>query len=76
MALIPEEASTEEGEYDGEEEGETSFSKWKDVEAEGRQLWSRFDALYGTYSERMLSFNRLNAQQLHDFGKHYFSLKC
>lgn len=73
MALIPEEASPEDGEDEDEEEGHTSSSEWRDVQAEGQKFWSIFDALYDTYSERMLFFDRLIAQQLHEVGKHCFS---
>ncbi|XP_027121801.1 uncharacterized protein LOC113768599 [Coffea eugenioides] len=70
MALIPEEASPEDGEDVDEEEGDTSSSEWRDVQAEGQQFWSIFDALYDTYSERMLFFDRLIAQQLHEVDSH------
>lgn len=71
MVLIPEESCPEEqGEDEEEEEGETSSSEWRDVEAEGRQLWSGFDALYEKYCERMLFFDRLSGQQLKEVGSH------
>lgn len=75
MALIPEEASPDGEEDEDEEVGETSSSEWRDIEAEGRQFWSVFDALYDMYTERMLFFDRLNTQQLHEVGKHCFSSK-
>lgn len=70
MALIPEEASLGDEVDEDEEEGETSSSEWRDIEAEGRNFWSGFDAFYDTYSERMLFFDRVTAQQLHEIGKH------
>lgn len=78
MVLIPEESSCpEEGdEEEAEEEGETSSSEWRDVEAEGRQLWSGFDALYDEYCERMLFFDKLSAQQLKDIGNSLLILFC
>ncbi|KAK3004331.1 hypothetical protein RJ639_018555 [Escallonia herrerae] len=68
MVLIPEESCPEED--DEEEEGETSSSEWRDVEAEGRQLWSGFNAVYDKYCERMLFFDQLSAQQLNEVGSH------
>ncbi|XP_062110899.1 uncharacterized protein LOC133822545 isoform X2 [Humulus lupulus] len=70
MVLIPEEESCAE-EEDGEEEeeeGETSSCEWRDVEAEGRQWWGGFDALYDKYCERMLFFDRMSTQQLKENG--------
>ncbi|XP_024972192.1 uncharacterized protein LOC112511053 isoform X1 [Cynara cardunculus var. scolymus] len=61
MVLIPEETCPEE---DEEEEGEASSNEWRDVEAEGRQLWSCFGAFYDKYCERMLFFDRLTTQLL------------
>lgn len=72
MVLIPEESSCQEEEEEEdeeeEEEGETSSSEWRDVEAEGRQLWSGFEAVYDKYCERMLFFDHLSAQQLNEVG--------
>ncbi|XP_059642550.1 uncharacterized protein LOC132284455 isoform X2 [Cornus florida] len=70
MVLIPEESCPEEEEEDEEEEGETSSSEWRDVEAEGQQLWYGFDAVYDKYCERMLFFDRLSNQQLNEVGSH------
>ncbi|GFZ04410.1 DUF1666 family protein [Actinidia rufa] len=62
MVLIPEESGLE------EEEGETSSSEWRDVEAEGQLEWFGFDAVYDKYCEQMLFFDRLIAQQLKKIG--------
>ncbi|GER53667.1 hypothetical protein STAS_31204 [Striga asiatica] len=72
MVLIPEESSPPAGEEEeDEEEGETSSStEWRDVEAEGRQFWSGFDAVYDVYCDRMLTFDRLSTQQLLEVGCH------
>lgn len=67
MVLIPEETSPADEEEE-EEEGETSSNEWRDVEAEGRQFWSGFDAVYDIYCERMLFFDRSSAQQLLEVG--------
>ncbi|XP_039158809.1 uncharacterized protein LOC104423274 isoform X2 [Eucalyptus grandis] len=64
LVLIPEEDSCPEDDEEEGEEGETSSSEWRDVEAEGRQWWGGFDAFYEKYCERMLIFDRLSAQQL------------
>ncbi|KDO43241.1 hypothetical protein CISIN_1g0185341mg, partial [Citrus sinensis] len=64
MVLIPEEDSCAEEEEDEEEEGETSSCEWRDVEAEGRQWWGGFDAVYEKYCERMLFFDRMSSRQL------------
>lgn len=70
MVLIPEEASPADEEEEEEEvEGETSSSEWRDVEAEGRQFWSGFDAVYDIYCERMLFFDRSSSQHLQEVGK-------
>lgn len=69
MVLIPEEESCAEEEEDEEGEGETSPNEWRDVEAEGRQWWGGFDALYDQYCERMLFFDRMSVQQLTESGK-------
>ncbi|KAJ9559600.1 hypothetical protein OSB04_004760 [Centaurea solstitialis] len=53
-----------------EEEGEASSNEWRDVEAEGRQLWSCFGAFYDKYCERMLSFDHLTTQLLKEIGSH------
>ncbi|CAK7323766.1 unnamed protein product [Dovyalis caffra] len=68
MVLIPEEESCGEDEEDEEAEGETSSNEWRDVEAEGRQWWGGFDALYDQYCERMLFFDRMSVQQLKESG--------
>lgn len=72
MVLIPEETSPEDGEEDDDDEGqddtESNLNQWRDVEAEGRQFWSGFDAVYDKYCERMLFFDRLHDQQLREFG--------
>ncbi|CAH9118722.1 unnamed protein product [Cuscuta europaea] len=73
MVLIPEEeTSPEDGEEDEEEqeEGDNSLNQWRDVEAEGRQFWSGFDAVYNKYCERMLFYDQLRDQQLREFGSH------
>ncbi|KAM6589829.1 hypothetical protein CsatA_012434 [Cannabis sativa] len=70
MVLIPEEescAEEDEGEEE-DEEGERSSCEWRDVEAEGRQWWGGFDALYDKYCERMLFFDRMSTQQLKENG--------
>lgn len=71
MVLIPEEESCAEEEDEEEEGGETSSCEWRDVEAEGRQWWGGFDAVYDKYCERMLFFDRMNAQQLNVAGKYW-----
>ncbi|KAK6263879.1 hypothetical protein SCA6_019313 [Theobroma cacao] len=68
MVLIPEEEEESFPEDEEEEAGETSSSEWRDVEAEGRQWWGGFDAVYEKYSERMLFFDRMIAQQLKEAG--------
>ncbi|XP_044495792.1 uncharacterized protein LOC123218404 [Mangifera indica] len=69
MVLIPEEESCPEEEDDEEEEGgEMSYREWRDVEAEGRQWWGGFDAVYDKYTERMLFFDRMIVQQLNVAG--------
>ncbi|KAL4560094.1 hypothetical protein LXL04_032242 [Taraxacum kok-saghyz] len=71
MVLIPEETCPEEEEPEEEEdEGEASSNEWRDVEAEGRQLWSCFGAFYDKYCERMLFFDRLTTQLLKEIGSH------
>lgn len=69
MVLIPEEESCAEEEE--EEEGETSSCEWRDIEAEGRQWWGGFDAVYEKYCERMLFFDRMSAQKLNVAGNVY-----
>ncbi|XP_016499510.1 uncharacterized protein LOC107818090 [Nicotiana tabacum] len=71
MVLIPEESAPEDEEADDEEE-QTNMNPgdWRDVEAEGRQFWSGFNAVYDKYSEQMLFYDRLHAQQLREFGSH------
>lgn len=73
MVLIPEEASVADEEEEDHEEGETICTEWRDVEAEGRQFWSGFDAVYDIYCERMLVFDRSSSQQLLELGN---SLYC
>ncbi|XVF23320.1 hypothetical protein REPUB_Repub13aG0027500 [Reevesia pubescens] len=68
MVLIPEEEEESYPEDDEEEAGETSSSEWRDVEAEGRQWWGGFDAVYEKYCERMLFFDRTIGQQLKEAG--------
>ncbi|XP_023765379.1 uncharacterized protein LOC111913900 [Lactuca sativa] len=70
MVLIPEETCPEEEEPEEEEEdeGQASSNEWRDVEAEGRQLWSCFGAFYDKYCERMLFFDRLTTQLLKEIG--------
>lgn len=72
MVLIPEEESCPEEEDDEEEEGgEMSYREWRDVEAEGRQWWGGFDAVYDKYTERMLYFDRMIVQQLNVAGNYW-----
>ncbi|OMO76068.1 Ribosomal protein L34Ae [Corchorus capsularis] len=74
MVLIPEEEEETYPEEEEEEEaGETSSNEWRDVEAEGRQWWGGFDAVYEKYCERMLFFDRMIAQQLKEAGSTNFS---
>ncbi|KAE8723427.1 hypothetical protein F3Y22_tig00012385pilonHSYRG00006 [Hibiscus syriacus] len=68
MVLIPEEEEEELYLEDEAEAGETSSSEWRDVEAEGRQWWGGFDAVYEKYCERMLFFDRIIAQQVKNAG--------
>ncbi|KAJ8557783.1 hypothetical protein K7X08_004549 [Anisodus acutangulus] len=71
MVLIPEESTPEDEDADDEEEQvNLNPSDWRDVEAEGRQFWSGFNAVYDRYSEQMLFYDRLHAQQLREFGSH------
>lgn len=74
MVLIPEEASPADEEEE-EEEGETISTEWRDVEAEGRQFWSGFDAVYDIYCDRMLVFDRLSNQQLLELGNNFSCAK-
>ena len=77
MVLIPEEKEEESYPEDEEEEaGETSSSEWRDVEAEGRQWWGGFDAVYEKYCERMLFFDQMIAQQLKEAGKYFHHFCC
>ncbi|XP_022724383.1 uncharacterized protein LOC111281063 [Durio zibethinus] len=71
MVLIPEEEEESYPEDEEEEAGETSSTEWRDVEAEGRQWWGGFDAVYEKYCERMLFFDRMIAQQLKEAGPRY-----
>ncbi|CAA3019433.1 uncharacterized protein LOC111384718, partial [Olea europaea subsp. europaea] len=66
MVLIPEETAAENEDVQEDEEGETSSCEWRDIEAEGRQFWSWFDAVYDRYCDRILFFDRLSAQQLRE----------
>ncbi|CAI0442110.1 unnamed protein product [Linum tenue] len=72
MALIPEEDSFPEQEEDDEENGgeagDAICGEWRDVEAEGRQWWGGFDAVYDKYCDRMLCFDRLSILQLNENG--------
>ncbi|KAM3308310.1 hypothetical protein P3S67_010054 [Capsicum chacoense] len=71
MVLIPEESTPEDEDADDEEEhANTNPSDWRDVEAEGRQFWLGFNAVYDKYSEQMLFYDRLHVQQLREFGSH------
>ena len=77
MVLIPEEEEEDSYHEDEEKEaGETSSIEWRDVEAEGRQWWGGFDAVYEKYCERMLFFDQMIAQQLKEAGKHFHHLCC
>ncbi|KAJ0794421.1 hypothetical protein HanPI659440_Chr04g0139071 [Helianthus annuus] len=68
MVLIPEEEACGEEEEEMEmemEEGEGgSSNEWRDVEEEGRRLWSCFGAFYDKYCDRMLFFDRLLLKQI------------
>ncbi|KAJ0579164.1 hypothetical protein HanHA300_Chr04g0115001 [Helianthus annuus] len=70
MVLIPEEEACGEEEEEEEmememEEGEGgSSNEWRDVEEEGRRLWSCFGAFYDKYCDRMLFFDRLLLKQI------------
>lgn len=72
MVLIPEEETCpEEDEMEMEMEmedlGEASSNEWRDVEEEGRRLWSCFGAFYDKYCERMLSFDRVLIKHIGKF---------
>ncbi|KAK6787349.1 hypothetical protein RDI58_015874 [Solanum bulbocastanum] len=74
MVLIPEESAPEDDDADDEEEQvNMNPSDWRDVEAEGRQFWSGFNAVYDKYSEQMLFYDRLHVQQLREIGSHISS---
>lgn len=62
MVLIPEEEGAEEEEE--EEEGETSSSEGRDMGAQVEHLYCDLESIYEKYCERMLSFDRMSAQQL------------
>ncbi|XP_071686112.1 uncharacterized protein [Rutidosis leptorrhynchoides] len=71
MVLIPEEETCPEEEDDDveqqvedQEKNDGESNQWRDVEAEGRQLWSCFGAFYDNYCQRMLFFDRLTTQLL------------
>ncbi|GAA0155069.1 hypothetical protein Leryth_011363 [Lithospermum erythrorhizon] len=68
MELIPEEESSLEEEDEEGEGVEVASKQWRVVEAEGRQFWSGFDAIYDIYCDRMLFFDRVIAQQLPELG--------
>ncbi|KAH0659048.1 hypothetical protein KY285_027598 [Solanum tuberosum] len=69
MVLIPEESAPEDDDADDEEEQvNMNPGDWRDVEAEGRQFWSGFNAVYDKYSEQMLFYDRLHVQQLREIG--------
>lgn len=72
MVLIPEEEEEEEQEQEVNEEGEGETScgesEWRDVEAEGRQWWGGFGAVYEDYCERMLFFDRMSIQPIVQSG--------
>ncbi|XP_015077932.1 uncharacterized protein LOC107021740 [Solanum pennellii] len=71
MVLIPEESAPEDDDADDEEEQvNMNPSDWRDVEAEGRQFWSGFNAVYDKYAEQMLFYDRLHVQQLREIGSH------
>lgn len=73
MGLIPEEVAPEDEEEeddDEQEDGENNLNQLRDVEAEGRQFWSGFDAVYDKYCERMLFYDHLRDQQLREFVSH------
>lgn len=75
MMLIPEEEPCQEEEEDEGEEGESSSTEWRDVEAEGQRWWRGFDAVFEKYCERMLFFDRMSTLQLNEVGKGiYYSL--
>ncbi|KAG7013928.1 hypothetical protein SDJN02_24097 [Cucurbita argyrosperma subsp. argyrosperma] len=62
MVLIPEEEEEEEEEEVGEGETSCGEPEWRDVEAEGRQWWGGFGAVYDDYCERMIFFDRMSNQ--------------
>ncbi|KAK1436960.1 hypothetical protein QVD17_02744 [Tagetes erecta] len=67
MVLIPEEEACpedQEDEMEMEDHGEATSNEWRDVEEEGRRLWSCFGAFYDKYCERMLLFDRLLIKQI------------
>ena len=77
LVLIPEEEEEDSYHEDEEKEaGETSSIEWRDVEAEGRQWWGGFDAVYEKYCERMLFFDQMIAQQLKEAGKYFHHFCC
>ncbi|CAI9786773.1 unnamed protein product [Fraxinus pennsylvanica] len=63
----------EDEDVEEDEKGETNSCEWRDIDAEGRQFWAGFDAVYARYCERMLFFDRLSAQQLGKVGSHTVS---
>ncbi|XP_055832438.1 uncharacterized protein LOC129901320 isoform X2 [Solanum dulcamara] len=73
MVLIPEESTPDDEDADADDEEEQANmnpSDWRDVEAEGRQFWSGFNAVYDKYTEQMLFYDRLHVQQLREIGSH------
>lgn len=77
MVLIPEEETCPEEDDDADDEhqveegGANCSNQWRDVEAEGRQLWSCFGAFYDKYCQRMLFFDRLTTQLLKEIGNFF-----
>ncbi|KAI4326208.1 hypothetical protein MLD38_031545 [Melastoma candidum] len=72
LMLIPEEDSCAEEDDDDDGEGEMNCSDCQDG-LQGRQWWARFDAFYEKYCERMLFFDRLSTQLLHEAGSQALS---
>ncbi|XP_031501416.1 uncharacterized protein LOC116265036 [Nymphaea colorata] len=60
MVEIPEE--------DGYMEEESSSSEWRDSEAEDSSSCSAFENVYDKYSEKMLFFDKVTAEQMPDAG--------
>ncbi|KAF8392798.1 hypothetical protein HHK36_021035 [Tetracentron sinense] len=66
LVLIPEEETYP------EEEGEMSSSEWRDSEVEDHHSWCGFDTVYDKYYERMLFFDKMISQLLHEAGIYFF----